>query len=89
MTAKSTVHNLPTKVLGPNRDLTHRRRTRGGQGAMPPPPPPPTFFFYTQGRRGEVQRFAAFLQRVVRKRRAHAQYGNDQIRHLPCNQAPL
>ena len=23
MTAKSTVHNLPTKVLGPNRDLTN------------------------------------------------------------------
>ena len=36
-----------------------------------------------------LQRFAAFLQRVVRKRRAHAQYGSDQIRHLPCNQAPL
>ena len=37
----------------------------------------------------DIQRFAAFLQRMVRKRRAHAQYGNDQIRHLPCNQAPL
>ena len=27
----------------------------------------------------DIQRFAAFLQRMVRKRRAHAQYGNDQI----------
>ena len=30
----------------------------------------------------EVQRFAEFLQCVVRKRRAHTQYGGDQIRHL-------
>ena len=36
-----------------------------------------------------VQLFAAFLQRVVRKRRAHAQCETDLIRHLPCNQAPL
>ena len=29
-----------------------------------------------------LQRFAEFLQHVIRKRRAHAQYGSDQIHHL-------